>query len=124
MREQTIHRLYTEQKNTRVITKLLNEQFDSFTLQGVTGYYKGNSEKSIVVEIVGAKPSSIRKVAERIKKMNGQKSILTIIPRTIRGDPLVTEKGWKLADLPRKKAAEVTVPAKRDRLRPLLRLFC
>src|SRR3954470_19487635 len=78
MREQTIHRLYTEQKNTRVITRLLNEQFDSFTLQGVTGYYKGNSEKSIVVEIVGAKPSSIRKVAARIKKMNGQKSILTI----------------------------------------------
>ena len=78
MREQAIHRLYTEQKNKRGITKLLSEQFENFTLQPVTGYYKGNSEKSIVVEIVGAKQASIRTVAERIKKLNGQKSILTI----------------------------------------------
>lgn len=78
MREQTIHRLYTEQKNKRFITRLLSEHFESFTLQPVTGYHKGNSEKSIVVEIVGASPSAIRKVAERIKKMNGQQSILTI----------------------------------------------
>jgi hypothetical protein len=78
MREQTIHRLYTEQKNKRVITRLLSEHFQSFTLQPVTGYYRGNSEKAIVVEIVGATPLTIRKVAEQIKKMNGQKSILTI----------------------------------------------
>ncbi len=78
MREQTIHRLYTEQKNMKIITKLLSEQFESFTLQPVTGYYRKRSEKAIVVEIVGATPSAMRKVAERIKKMNGQKSILTI----------------------------------------------
>lgn len=78
MQEQTIHRLYTEQKNKGLITKLLSEQFESFTLQPATGFHQGNSEKSIVVEIVGATPSAIRKVAERIKKMNGQKSILTI----------------------------------------------
>jgi hypothetical protein len=78
MREQTIHRLYTEQKNKRLITRLLKEHFESFTLQPVTGYYRGNSEKAIVVEIVGATPSAIRKVAEQIKKMNGQKSILAI----------------------------------------------
>jgi hypothetical protein len=78
MREQTIHRLYTEQKNKRLITRLLSEHFESFTLQPVTGYYQGNSEKAIVVEIIGARPSAIRKVADQIKKMNGQKSILTI----------------------------------------------
>jgi hypothetical protein len=78
MREQIINRLYTEQKNKRVITRLLSEHFESFTLQPATGYYKGNSEKTIVVEIVGGRRSAIRHVAERIKKMNGQKSILTI----------------------------------------------
>lgn len=61
MRKQTIHRLYTEQKNTRFITKLMNEEFESFTLQLATGFHEGKSEKSIVVELVGASPSSIRK---------------------------------------------------------------
>ena len=78
MREQTIHRLYTEQKNKRLIGRLLSETFESFTLQPVTGYYQGSSETAMVVEIVGATPSAIRKLAEQIKKMNGQKSILTI----------------------------------------------
>jgi hypothetical protein len=78
MREKMIHRLYTERKNKRLIIRLLGEHFESFTLQPVTGYYQGNSEKAIVVEIVGATPSAIRKVAAQIKKMNGQKSILTV----------------------------------------------
>jgi hypothetical protein len=60
---------------------LLSERFESFTLQPVTGFHQGKSEKSIVVELVGASPSSIRKVAARIRKMNGQKSVLTIALR-------------------------------------------
>jgi hypothetical protein len=80
---QTIHRLYTEQKNERAIIRLVGEQFENFTMQPVMGFFDGSPEKSIVVEIVGATPLSIRKLAARIKKMNGQKSILTI---RVRGD--------------------------------------
>lgn len=78
MSVQTVHRVYTEQKNERAIIRLVSEQFENFTMQPVTGFYNGSPEKSIVVEIVGASASSIQKVAARIKKMNGQKSILTI----------------------------------------------
>lgn len=78
MSVRTIHRLYTEQKSEKAIVRLISERFENFTLQPVTGYYAGQSEKSILVEIAGATPSAISKLAARIKKMNGQKSILTI----------------------------------------------
>jgi hypothetical protein len=80
---QIIHRVYTEQKNRRAIIRLLVEQFENFTMQPVTGFYDGSPEQSFVVEIVGATTSAIRKLAARIKKMNGQKSILII---RLRGD--------------------------------------
>jgi hypothetical protein len=78
MSMQSIYRLYTEKKNQAAIVRLIGEQFESFTLQPVTGYYRGKPEHSIVVEIVGASPSAIRGVAQKIKRMNGQKSILSI----------------------------------------------
>ena len=78
MSRQSVHRLYTEKKNQAAIVRLIGEEFESFTLQPVTGYYRGKPEPAIVLEIVGANASALRKVAEKIRKMNGQKSILTI----------------------------------------------
>lgn len=78
MSKQSVHRLYTQKKNQAAIVRLIGREFESFTLQPVTGYYRGHSEQAIVVEIVGASVAAIRKVAEKIKRMNGQKSILTI----------------------------------------------
>ena len=78
MSMQSVHRLYTEKKNKAAILRLIAEQFESFTLQPVTGYYRGKPEPAIVVEIVGASAPAMRKLAEKVKRMNGQKSILTI----------------------------------------------
>ncbi len=78
---QNIHRIYTEKKNEKAIIRVVAEKFDNFTLQLVTGYYRGKAEKSIVVEIVGASASEIRKLGETIRLMNGQKSILVIHSR-------------------------------------------
>jgi hypothetical protein len=74
----TISRIYTEKKNSRRIAKLISGQFESFTIHPTVGYYRGNREPSIAIEIVAANPAAIRKLAERIKEMNGQKSILTV----------------------------------------------
>jgi len=78
MRPQSIYRIYTEQKNKDAIVDLLASQFESFTLQPTLGYYRKEPEKSIVIQIVGAKASAIRRLAEGIRKMNGQKSILIL----------------------------------------------
>jgi hypothetical protein len=73
-----IYRIYTEEKNKKAIVQLVAEQFESFTLQPTLGYYRRKPEKSIVIEIVGGKPAQIRRLAERIRKMNGQKSVLIL----------------------------------------------
>ena len=73
-----IYRIYTEEKNKKAIVQLVTEQFESFTLQPTLGYYRRKPEKSIVIEIVGGKPAQIKRLAERIRKMNGQKSVLIL----------------------------------------------
>jgi hypothetical protein len=76
MRTTRIYRIYTEAKNKREIVLLTGKHFESFTLQPTIGYYRGTPEKSIVIEIVGATEPEIRQLAQRIQKMNGQKSVL------------------------------------------------
>lgn len=73
-----IYRIYTEEKNKKAIVRLVAEHFESFTLQPTLGYYRRKPEKSIVIEIVGAKAGQIRRLAETIRKMNGQKSVLIL----------------------------------------------
>lgn len=76
MRTTAIYRIYTEAKNKREIVLLTGKEFESFTLQPTIGYYRGNPERSIVIEIVGATERGVRQLAQRIQKMNGQKSVL------------------------------------------------
>jgi acetolactate synthase regulatory subunit len=78
MREGSVFRIYTEEKNKRDILRLAAQQFESFTIQPTLGYYKGKAEKSIVIEFVGASERSVTRLALRIQKMNGQKSVLVM----------------------------------------------
>jgi hypothetical protein len=78
MKRQSTYRIYTEEKNKKTIVRVVAEKFESFTLQPTLGYYRGRSEKSIVVEIVGAKAPEIKRLADRIRKINGQQSVLIL----------------------------------------------
>jgi len=78
MSRQTIHRIYTEDKRRATIVRAISKQFDNFTLQPTTGYYRGKPEKSIVLEIVGAKESQVKWLAARIREINRQASVLVI----------------------------------------------
>jgi hypothetical protein len=78
MQRQKIYRIYTEEKNKKSIVDQVARQFESFTLQPTLGYYRKKAEKSIVIEIVGAKSSEINRLAKRIRTMNGQKSVLVL----------------------------------------------
>jgi hypothetical protein len=78
MSRQTIHRIYTEDKRRATIVRAIAKQFESFTLQPTTGYYRGKPEKSIVLEIVGAKESQVKWLAARIREINRQASVLVI----------------------------------------------
>jgi len=87
MASKNIHRIYTEAKNEREIIRLASTRFESFTVQPTSGYYQGKREKSIVLEIVGAQPHLVRDLAQLIRRMNGQKSVLIL---KTRGDATVT----------------------------------
>ncbi len=82
MREKTrlqpVYRVYTEDIQRKSIIRILSKKFDNFMLQPTTGYFRGKPEASIVIEIVGAADSQIKWVAEQIRKINQQSSILVI----------------------------------------------
>ena len=73
-----IHRIYTEDKRRATILRVISKQFESFTMQPTTGYYRGKPEKSIVLEFVGAKESQVKWLAARIREINRQASVLVI----------------------------------------------
>jgi hypothetical protein len=81
MRAATVHRIYTEDKNKRAILRLASAQFESFTVQRTEGYYRGKREQSIVLEILGARPGQIEQLAQKIRRMNGQKFVLILTTR-------------------------------------------
>jgi len=78
----TIHRIYTEDKRRVTILREISKQFENFTLQPTTGYYRGKAEKSIVLEFVGAEESQVKWLAARIREINRQASVLVL---TFRG---------------------------------------
>jgi hypothetical protein len=78
----TIHRIYTEDKRRATIVRVISQQFQNFTLQPTTGYYRGKPEKSIVLEFVGAEESQVKWLAARIREINRQASVLVL---TFRG---------------------------------------
>jgi hypothetical protein len=78
MSRQPIHRIYTEDKRRDRIVRVISQQFENFTLQPATGYYRAKPEKSIVLEFVGAKESQLKWLAARIREINRQASVLVI----------------------------------------------
>jgi hypothetical protein len=84
-----IYRLYTENKNKRDIVRLVAKRFESFTVQPTLGYYQGKSERSIMIEIVGAPERGMKEVARMIAAMNGQKSVLVL---KVRGQATTTRR--------------------------------
>jgi hypothetical protein len=78
MGPQKIHRIYTEDFRRKTLVRAFSKKFASFTLQPTTGYYAGKAEKSIVLEIVGAGDAEVRWVADQIRKINQQSSVLVV----------------------------------------------
>lgn len=77
-----LYRIYTEKKNIGAIENLLNIYFKGYTLINGTGYYEGEKENSLIVEVI-LEPSgtnlnhdNLQKIADEIKKFNNQKSVL------------------------------------------------
>jgi hypothetical protein len=73
-----VYRICTEDLNRAEVLRLAGATFDSFTLQPTTGYFRGEPEDSIVLEIVQAEEKNVEELATNIRRLNGQKSVLVM----------------------------------------------
>ena len=62
-----VYRICTEEKNRSAILRLAAKEFESFTVQPTLGYYRGKSERSIVIEVLGTNRRTVMSFAERIR---------------------------------------------------------
>ena len=72
--------IYTEDKNRSQIEAMLSEQFDGFTLLFGQGFWRGlrevYRENSLIVVLLTNDARKVKGVAEEIKKLNNQESVL------------------------------------------------
>lgn len=75
------YRIYTEDKNTVEIEALLDTHFDGYTVLNARGRWKGQSENSLVIEIIGdaVKYDTVKFVVKQIKKLNRQEKVLVTV---------------------------------------------
>ncbi len=79
-----VYRIYTEDKNSYLIEKLLERHgIDGATIYETTGLWQGKSEASIVIEIIGHDSQDVRArvfaLKDDIKRENNQESVLLTI---------------------------------------------
>jgi PII-like signaling protein len=60
----------------RKTVKILNKELDGYTIFRGNGIWKGNTEDTIIVEIINEKIEKIEKIAETLKKELNQEAIL------------------------------------------------
>lgn len=76
-----LYRLYTEDKNRETVKEIVSKYFDGYTLLSGEGVWKGNEEKSLVIEIYTLDHNAehvIQKIADEIEIRNEQESVLVV----------------------------------------------
>ena len=73
-----LFRIYTSDKNRRAVLRLAADKFESFTLHPATGFYRGQPEESLMIELVQVKEQDVEALAQSIRELNGQKSVLVV----------------------------------------------
>jgi len=71
-------RICTENVNQDEIAKIVGKKFDAFNLVTGVGFWKGQKENSLTIEIVGddIKIDDINSIATEIKNVNNQDAVL------------------------------------------------
>lgn len=71
-----MYRLYTQDLNREELNAIIAAQFDSFTTYNARGFYHGTPEDSLVIEIETQDGAGVEKIAQEIKRVNAQESVL------------------------------------------------
>jgi len=73
-----MYRILTEDKNRELVYSILDKWLKGYPVTEATGAWKGQRERSLVIDVVNETASKIKWVAECIKYENGQESVLIL----------------------------------------------
>ena len=87
------YRIYTERKNIGGIKEILDDGFDGYTLIDTVGVWEGETESSLIIEIIGEENQAydIRTVAQVIGRLNCQDAVL-ITQAVVKGELIRLKK--------------------------------
>lgn len=77
-----LYRLITENINQQRIIEIVQRYFDSFTLIPAIGYWQGQREPALIIEVCSSynhpniSENNINFIAQEIKELNHQQAIL------------------------------------------------
>jgi hypothetical protein len=75
----TLYRIYTEDTNREAVQQLATDRFDAYTLIPSRGSWKGTTEASLILEVVGNDDDTylaVHALATDIKVLNHQDAVL------------------------------------------------
>jgi PII-like signaling protein len=75
----TRYRIYTENKNRMDIIETVQRFCLGFTVFHAFGFWKGDGEMSIVIEVIDADPKYIASLAMWIKEYNNQDAVMVTV---------------------------------------------
>ena len=67
-----LHIIYTEDKNRDLIENIVSAKTDGFTIVEGEGFWKGQSELSIQIHLVGLNSDVVEGIIAEINKVNDQ----------------------------------------------------
>lgn len=74
-----LYRIFTEDKNRNEVEDIISKYFPGFTIISATGYYEGQKENSLIIELAISAMGDINKVyriARLIKENNNQEVVM------------------------------------------------
>ena len=73
-----LYRIITEDKNTEVVCGIIGSVFEGYTKYTGVGYWKGERENCLIIEIDGDESicPAIVSLCKRIKEVNVQEAVL------------------------------------------------
>lgn len=74
--EGKLYRIMTEDKNRQGIIDTISVFFDGFSIHSQLGYWRGQAEKSLCIDIITPEADKVKRVASIIQQLNHQESVL------------------------------------------------
>ncbi len=71
-----LYRILTEDKNRPAIVDIVRKHFDGFTLIPAIGYWQGQEERSLIIEIDTPTKCAMHIVADEIAYVNKQQAVI------------------------------------------------